>query len=135
MKLIAALALALLAPLGAQAQAVKNTTGGASTARVIVKYKSDSTLLRKQIAAAGERQAAQVQALGARVGLPLRAGNGISDRSQVVFVTGMTSEALAARLASEKDVEYAVPDRRKKRAAAPNDTLYRANAGTSPAVG
>jgi serine protease len=135
MKLIAALALLLSAPLGAQAQAVKTTTGGASTARVIVKYKADSTLLRKQILAAGERQAAQAQALGARVGLPLRAGNGISDRSQVVFATGMTSEALAARLASEKDVEYAVPDRRKKRAAAPNDTLYRANANTSPAVG
>ncbi len=124
MKLIATLALSLIAPLGAQAQAVKSTTGGASTARVIVKYKSDSTLLRKQILAAGERQAAQAQALGARVGLPLRAGQGISERSQVVFATGMTSEALAARLAGEKDVEYAVPDRRKKRAAAPNDPLY-----------
>ena len=135
MKLIAAAALVLLAPLGAQAQAGKSTTGGASTARVIVKYKADSTLLRKQIAVAGERQAAQAQALGARVGLPLRAGNGISERSQVVFATGMTSEALAARLAAQEDVEYAVPDRRKKRAAAPNDPLYRANANTSPAVG
>ncbi len=129
MKLIAALALALIAPLGAQAQAVKTTTGGASTARVIVKYKADSTLLRKQILAAGERQDAQAQALGARVGLPLRAGIGISERSQVVFATGMTSEALAARLAAQADVEYAVPDRRKKRAAAPNDPRY-TTAGT-----
>jgi len=135
MKLTAVLALALLAPLAAYSQTTTQSTGGAATARVIVKYKSDSTLLRKQIAAAGERQAAQAQALGARVGLPLRAGNGISDRSQVVFATGMTSEALAARLAAQADVEYAVPDRRKKRAAAPNDTLYRANANTSPAVG
>ena len=133
MNLVATLALALLAPLAVQAQAVKTTTGGASTARVIVKYKTDSTLLRKQIQAAGERQDAQAQALGARVGLPLRAGIGISERSQVVFATGMTSEALAARLAAQADVEYAVPDRRKKRAAAPNDPLY--SAATSPAVG
>lgn len=134
-KLIAALGLVLLAPLCAQAQAIKTTTGGASTARVIVKYKADSTLLRKQILAAGERHEAQAQALGARVGLPLRAGIGISERSQVVFATGMTSEALAARLAAQADVEYAVPDRRKKRVAAPNDPLYAANAATSPAVG
>jgi serine protease len=102
---------------------------------VIVKYKAESTLLRKQILAAGERQEAQAQALGARVGLPLRAGIGISERSQVVFATGMTSEALAARLAAQADVEYAVPDRRKKRAAAPTDDLYAANANNSPVVG
>lgn len=135
MKLIAALALALIAPLGVQAQAAKTTTGGASTARVIVKYKADSSLLRKQILAAGERQDAQAQALGARVGLPLRAGIGISERSQVVFATGMTSEALAARLAAQADVEYAVPDRRKKRAAAATDPLYAANASNSPVAG
>lgn len=133
--LIAALGMVLLAPLGAQAQAVKNTTGGGSTARVIVKYKADSTLLRKHIQSADERRAAQAQALGAQVGLPLRAGIAISERSQVVFATGMTSETLAARLAAQADVEYAVPDRRKKLAAAPNDPLYAANPLNSPVAG
>ena len=41
----------------------------------------------------------------------------------------MTSAALAQRLSREKDVEYAVPDRRKPRRAAPNDPLY-TTAGT-----
>lgn len=122
-KLIAALALALLAPAALQAQAAA-TPSGAASARVIVKYKADSPLLRKQVASVDERQAAQAQALGARVGLPLRAGHGIAERMQVVFATGMSSEALAARLAKEQDVEYAVPDRRKARAAVANDTYY-----------
>ena len=48
----------------------------------------------------------------------------------------MTSEALAARLLQEPDVEYAVPDQRKHISAAPNDPLY-ANGvpGNGPAVG
>jgi serine protease len=119
--LIGALALALLAPLAAHAAP---TPPGAASARVIVKFKADSTLLRKQAASAGERHAAQAQALGARVGLPLAAGHGIADRMQVVFASGMSSEALAARLAQEKDVEYAVPDRRKRRAEVPLDPRY-----------
>jgi subtilisin family serine protease len=36
----------------------------------------------------------------------------------------MTSQQLAARLASESDVEYAVPDLRRHRMAVPNDPLY-----------
>jgi len=119
-------ALALLVPLAAHAAAAAS---GASHARVIVKYKADSALLRKQAAGATERQEAQALALGARVGLPMRAGIGIGERTQVVFVSGMSSQALAARLAAEPDIEYAVPDRRKARAAVANDPLY-ATAGT-----
>lgn len=119
--LIGAAAFALLAPLAAHAATAPS---GASNARVIVKYKADSALLRKQVASAAERHEAQAMALGARVGLPMRAGIGIGERTQVVLVSGMSSEALAARLMSEKDIEYAVPDRRKTRAAVPNDPLY-----------
>lgn len=124
--MIGSLALAMLAPLAAQALAAPE---GAMHARVIVKFKDDSPLLRKQVAAAGERHQAQAQALGARVGLPMSAGIGIGERTQVVFASGMSSQALAVRLAAEKDIEYAVPDRRKARAAVPNDPLY-ATGGT-----
>lgn len=129
LKTLASLAIALVAPLAAQAQAAAQPSG-AATARVIVKYKSDSALLRTQAFSAFEQHEAQAQALGARVGLPLRSGHGVAERAQVVMARGMTSEALAARLAREKDVEYAVPDRRKTRAAVPNDTYY----STGPAL-
>ena len=119
--LIGTVALAMLAPLAAQALAAPE---GAMHARVIVKFKDDSPLLRKQVAAAGDRHRAQALALGARVGLPMSAGIGIGERTQVVFASGMSSQALASRLAAETDIEYAVPDRRKTRAAVPNDPLY-----------
>ncbi|TXC67026.1 S8 family serine peptidase [Piscinibacter aquaticus] len=96
---------------------------------MIVKFKADSALLRKSAAGADQAQRDRALALGARVGLPMRAGFGIGERTQVVFVPGMSSEALAQRLAAEKDIEYAVPDRRKSRAAVPNDPLY-ASGGT-----
>ena len=110
----AVLALLLSAPLVAQA----------AGARVIVKYKAGSELLRKQALSAGELPAVRTQALGQRVGLALSAGHAVSDRSEVVFAPGMSSEALAERLAKESDVEYAVPDRRKRAAVAPSDPLY-----------
>ena len=110
------------------------------SARVIVKYKADSPLLRKDLPTAAAQRADQAAALGTRVRVALRAGAGVAERTQVVFATGMTSDELAQRLAAESDIEYAVPDRRRRHAAAPNDPLYLAGpavAGTTggPAVG
>ncbi|MGH8851298.1 MAG: S8 family peptidase [Casimicrobiaceae bacterium] len=110
------------------------------TARVIVKYRADSALLQIQAPSPAEQRAGRVQALGARVGMALRAGAGVSERTHVVFARGMTSEALAQRLSAESDVEYAVPDRRRRIVAAPNDPLYLAGppvgiASGGPAVG
>ncbi|WP_164886617.1 S8 family peptidase [Piscinibacter defluvii] len=96
----------------------------AADARVIVKYKQGSDLLRKQAQSADQLPALRAQALGQRTGLALRSGLAVSERAQVVFASGLSSEALAARLAAEGDVEYAVPDRRKRAAAVPNDPLY-----------
>lgn len=120
-RLAGALALSLFASLAA---AAVDAPAGAQSARVIVKFKADSGLLRKQAASAGERHAAQAQALAARVGFAMAAGRGVGENTQVVFASGMSSAALAERLAKEKDIEYAVPDRRKTRAAVPNDPLY-----------
>src|SRR5688572_18731661 len=72
-----------------------------ANARVIVQFKADSGLLRKQVQAAGERYASQALALGQRVGVALTAGAGVGERSQVVFARGMSSQALAERLARE----------------------------------
>ena len=123
MKTLIALALALLAPPVLQAQTAQ-APAGAMSARVIVKFKADSQLLRQRIVSLEQQHADRALELGARVGLPLQAGRGLADRMQVVFASGMTSTALAERLSREKDVEYAVPDRRKNRVSVPNDPLY-----------
>ena len=70
----------------------------------------------------------------------LRAGAEVAERTHVVFASGMTSRELASRLAAESDIEYAVPDQRRRRLAAPNDPLYLAGPAIvggsgGPAVG
>jgi len=129
---LAVLAL-LAAPSGAQTPAEVASAqppGASASARVIVKYRSDSPLLRRRALAAGVQQIGDAAALGRRMGLPLRAGADIAERTHVVFANGMTSRQLAAHLSAESDIEYAVPDQRR-RLAAPNDPLYLAG----PAVG
>lgn len=85
-------------------------------ARVIVKLKSASPL--KQIQAAG-----RVQTLGQRIGIAAQLINQPTPDTQVMRASGISSEALAARLAQESDVAYAVPDRIKTIRALPNDPL------------
>ncbi len=85
-------------------------------ARVIVKLKAASPL--KQAQAAG-----RVQSLGARLGVSARLLGQPAPDLQVMQASGISSEALAARLAQQADVEYAVPDRIKTIRALPNDPL------------
>ncbi len=101
-------------------------------ARVIVKFRAGSALAsaRSQALSTG------VQALGARLGLPMSSGAAVSDRIQVVFASGVTSAELARRLAQQSDVEYAVPDERRWIVRGPNDPLYAEGVpGSGPAVG
>src|SRR6185312_6141242 len=116
------------------------TEAPSADARVIVKYKADSPLLADQALPAAAQRAERARVLGTRVGLALRAGSGVSRRAHVVFAHGLTSAQLAERLSREADVEYAVPDQRRRISAAPNDPLYLAGppvvAGAGgPAVG
>ena len=83
-------------------------------ARVIVKLKNASPL--KQIQAAG-----RVQSLGQRIGIAAQLIGQPTPDTQVMRASGISSEALAARLARESDVAYAVPDRLKTIRALPND--------------
>ncbi len=141
----------LLAPLAvhmpmAQTASVVPVT---ATARVIVKYKagtastatsrvqglSVATANAAADAATAAQRAGRAQALGQRVGLALRVGADVGERSHVVRASGITSEQLAQRLAADADVEYAVPDGRRRAMVAPNDPFYAASASIAPAVG
>ena len=131
--LCAALATLLAPPLRAQST---DATLPAATARVIVKFKSDSSLMGAQTLSPNARAASRAQVLGQRLGLAMGAGTPVTERSQVVVADGITSDELAQRLAQQSDVEYAIPDRRKHRLAATNDPLYGdVLSGNGPAVG
>ncbi|MES2099109.1 MAG: S8 family serine peptidase [Pseudomonadota bacterium] len=106
-------------------------------ARVIVKFTAGSALMR---ALSADRPAAppqHAQALSNRLGLSLVDGRPIGARAQVVMAAGISSQALAERLAAQSDVEYAVVDARKYALGViPNDPLYAAQqGGATPAVG
>jgi len=136
--LLAAMLLVPLSQRGSQAATPE------AAARVIVKFKPDSSVVRRYALSAGSSRqgAAQMSTeraalLGQRVGLGLRGGRHIAERTQVVFASGLSSQQLAQRLAAESDVEYAVVDERRQRLAAPSDPLYADGqpASPGPAVG
>lgn len=101
-------------------------------ARVIVKYKASAggaKILSANAGAAGVPQRAQ--ALGSRLGLTLVDGRGMDGNTQLVHASGISSAALAQRLAQDSSVEWAVPDRRVRAHMVPNDPLY-ASSQASP---
>lgn len=105
-------------------------------ARVIVKLRADSSLVAKAAVAGTMAVPRHADALGRRLGVALRDGAPVAERTQVVLATGIAAEALAQRLAAEPDVEYAVPDQRRRIRTAPNDPLYPAGvAGNGPEAG
>ena len=74
----------------ARAQTV--SAAAVSSARVIVKYRADSSLLRLRALAVGSGQVGRAEQLGLRAGVVLRAGAPIAERSQVVFADGVSSQ-------------------------------------------
>jgi serine protease len=136
--LVAALAATLLLPLAAQTPMAQGTTpvvANKAYARVIVKYKADSELMQKHAMTLTGLRMLQTGALAARIGISLSPGHSLSDRSHVVTAQGITSSALAARLAAQGDVEYAVVDERKHIVAVPNDPFYGTRAATASSGG
>ncbi len=113
-------------------QGVRSAAEDPDNARVIVKYRSGSTLA---VAAAGQpRQAAR---LGRQLTLPLQDGHVLGQRTQSLRARGLSSSQLAARLAALPDVEWAVPARRKTiTAVEPGDPHFGGGqASVTPAVG
>ncbi|MCL2657151.1 MAG: S8 family peptidase [Betaproteobacteria bacterium] len=94
-----------------------NTAWADPPARVIVKYRTGSTLL----ANTPDKRA---HALGARVQSDISSIRELRPRVQLVQARGLSAEALAERLAAQTDVEYAVPDRIKRIRTIPNDLHY-----------
>jgi serine protease len=66
--------------------------------------------------------------MGARLGRTLQAGPAVGANIQVLRASGITAAELAAQLAADPDVEFAEPNQRMRRTAAPNDPLYAASA-------
>ena len=101
-------------------------------ARVIVKYRSGSTL-----ATAGAGRPQHAARLGRQLSLSLRDGRVLGPRTQALRASGLGARALAARLAAQADVEWAVPVRRKTvQAVVPTDPYYASNqTSITPAVG
>ncbi|MFZ4652086.1 MAG: S8 family serine peptidase [Rubrivivax sp.] len=112
-------------------------------ARVIVSYRRDAALMREHPLRAGV-QAAEVRqvhqrradSMGRRAGVALNVGRTVGVRAHVVTARGLSSQALAARLAADPNVEYAEVDRRRRAFLVPNDPLYLSGpAVRGPAVG
>lgn len=116
----------------------------ADAARVIVAYRAGAALARLHPVRTGESRSVVATAyqrraddMGQRAGVALRAGRAVGDRAHVVTASGIGSKALAARLAQDPDVAYAVVDRRFHVLAAVNDPLFAAGpaSGRGPDVG
>lgn len=132
--LAVALAALLACTVSAAAAAAESSPAGA---RVIVQFKPGASVLAKA-ALPGPNGVARSRAelLAKRLGVRLTAGAEVSDRMQVVKAAEVSSEALARRLAADPDVEFAVPDERRRAHAAPNDPLYGPGVpGNGPASG
>src|SRR5215472_8562594 len=128
-------ALLVVIPLQVRAQTV-DFAPAADATRVILKLRADSPMLRQQVVSGISPAADRAKALGRRLGIAMNDGAAISERMQVVSARGLSSSELAQRLTRESDVEYAVPDERRRILTAPNDPLYGDGVGGSgPAVG
>ena len=138
LSMLAVLAIVLPAQLFFHAPAAA-ATAPAAEARVIVTFKADSAIARQQVLgspgraeSAAQRSIERAGVLGKRVALALRGGANISERTQVVLASGVSSLQLVDRLAADPDVESVTVDVRRHRYSAPNDPLYAAGQPTVP---
>lgn len=108
----------------------------ASQARVIVKYKAGSRLMQALAVGRAAPQPLHAATLSKRLSLPLVDGRVLGARTQGLRGAGLSSTQLAARLAAQPDVEWAVVDQRRRRFWVPNDMYFGAGqTGNIPAVG
>ena len=113
------------------------TPDAQAQARVIVTWRADAPLARAHPLRSGAsseevRRMHQSRAdrLAARSGVALQAGRVVAQRAHVLTASGLSSEALARRLAADPDVEEVVVDRRRRALWVPNDPLFLTGQGT-----
>lgn len=96
--------------------------------RVIVKFKARASILSASTSGAATASAAGPQkagAMAARLGMALRDGRPLGERTQVMLASGQSSSALVTALEADSDVEWVQIDHRRFIQAAPvNDPLY-----------
>ena len=116
-------------------------TEASGHARVIVKFRSDSSVLShaKSVQSASGTARIGVRAasvMGARLGVALLDGRSLGERTQVMTSSTLSSSALVAALSADSDVEWAVVDQRRYVQLTPvvNDPLYVNNVSTSVAA-
>lgn len=112
----------------------------ASYGRVIVRLKPDASVLRSSVVQAQSTNTSApahvMQRLGQRRGLVVQDGREVGPHVHVAMAQGMSSEALAAVLAKDNDVLYAVPDRlRRLHSVFPDDPLFSDQGNPNVAVG
>ena len=126
------------------ARAATSEADTAPQARVIVSFKPGAAALREhamsrlQSAATVDGLAqGRADVLARHAGVALSSGRMVGARSQVLTASGISSAALAQRLAAHPEVEYAVVDKRRRALRIPNDPLFAAGAsnGRGPEVG
>lgn len=122
---------------GAEGGAPRVTPKASAPARVIVKYRDSSALMRAQAQGQRPALARHADTMGRRLGLALVDGHDLGPRTQSLHARGISAEALARRLAAQPDVEWAEPVRRRyAHGVVPNDPYYAgAPAGATPVVG
>lgn len=121
--------------LSTQAQAQTVEVG-----RVIVRLKPDASVLRSSVvqAQSAGTSSEPMQRLGRKRGLLVADGRQIGRRMHVAVAEGMSSTQLAAVLAQDPDVLYAVPDQLRRPLAVsspPSDPLYGNVLNTTVAAG
>lgn len=124
------LAAVALAAIGGSAPAAERLRASAlvpeETSRVIVKFRDPAS----GVAAPARMTVieSRVSALATRQALALRLARSVSDRTHALWLDrplrGRELDLVLSRLAADPSVEYAVADRRKYRAAIPNDPLF-----------
>ncbi len=130
---LVALCLMLAAGL-AQAETVRRSAARSDeTPRVIVKFRSVAGAQAQ--AAAPRTMSVRIAELAARQGMRLSLARSVSDHTHALWLErplrGGDLNRLLQRLEADPAVEYAVADRRKYRAAVPNDALF----GQTPVTG
>ncbi len=115
-------------------------TEASGHARVIVKFKSDASVLSHAKSVQSTSGAARTgvraaSVMGSRLGVTLLDGRSLGERTQVMTSSSLSSSALVAALSADSDVEWAVVDQRRYVQLTPvvNDPLYVNNVSTSVA--
>ncbi|HEY9024596.1 MAG TPA: S8 family serine peptidase, partial [Burkholderiaceae bacterium] len=108
----------------------------AAHGRVIVKLREHAGILSASTAGGARLGPKAAVLLGNRLHIALDDGRAIGPRTQVLKSSSLDSKALAARIAQDPEVEWAVVDQRRFPLSAPSDPLYPNNlSGTTPVAG